>query len=88
MFYHAIIWDIDDDPNGNVMPCAEHGISKEEIETVLFGPDDFDLSRSSGYPIVFGTTHTGRHIMVVYEVVDADTVYPITAYEVSRRQES
>jgi hypothetical protein len=26
--------------------------------------------------------------MVVYEVVDEDTVYPVTAYEVPRRQRS
>jgi hypothetical protein len=32
----------------------------------------------------FGWTDTGRHIIVVWEVVDDDpmTVYPVTAYEV------
>jgi hypothetical protein len=33
-------------------------------------------------PVVFGDTSTGKHVMVVYEEIAADTVYPITAYEV------
>jgi hypothetical protein len=88
MFYHAIIWDLDDDPNGNVYHCAEHGVSKVEIEEILENPEDFDLSRSSGCPVVFGTTQTGRHLMIVCELIDSDTVYAITAYEVPRRQKS
>ena len=47
---------------------------------------DADISRSSGRPVVFGDTSTGRHLMVVYEEIDADTVYPVTAYDVPRRQ--
>jgi len=39
-----------------------------------------------GRPVVFGDTSTGRHLMVVYEEIDADTVYPVTAYDVPRRQ--
>jgi hypothetical protein len=31
---------------------------------------------------VFGYTPDGRYIVVIYEVVDADTVIPVTAYEV------
>jgi hypothetical protein len=88
MFYQAIIWDLDDDPHGNVYHCAEHGVSKEEVEEILENPEDFDLSRSSGYPVFFGTTHTGRHIMIVCEVIDKDTIYPITAYEVPRERKS
>jgi uncharacterized DUF497 family protein len=88
MLFHTIIWDLDDDPNGNSQQCAQHGVSKEEVEYVLQNPDDIDVSRSSGRPVIFGTTDTGRHIMVVCEAVDAETVYPITAYEVPRRHES
>jgi hypothetical protein len=88
MLFHAIIWDLDDDPNGNVHHCSEHGVTKEEVEEVLEMPEDFDLSRSSGYPVIFGTTHAGRHLMIVCEVIDKDTIYPITAYDVSRRHES
>jgi uncharacterized DUF497 family protein len=81
----AIIWDPDDDPNGNVQHCADHGVSKEEVEEVLENPTDEDFSRSSGRPVVFGDTSKGRHLMVVYEEVDSATFYPITAYEVPRR---
>ncbi len=86
MPFESIIWDLDDDPNGNVRHCAEHGVTKEEVEQVFQDPTDLDASRSTGYPVVFGDTRTNRHLMVVYEEVDEGAVYPITAYEVPRRQ--
>ncbi len=86
MAFSSILWDLEDDLDGNVHHCAEHGISQEEVEEVLLNPTDVDISQSSGRPVVFGDTSTGKHIMVVYEEVDPDTVYPITAYEVPRRQ--
>ena len=46
---------------------------------------DADISRYSGRPVVFGDTHTGRHLMVVFEVIDESTAYPVTAYEARRR---
>ena len=85
MLYHTIIWDMEEDPNGNVQHCAEHDVTKEEVEEVFQNASDADLSRSSGRPVVFGDTNDGRHLIVVYESIDADTVYPITAYEVPRR---
>lgn len=85
MRFAAILWDMDDDPDGNVQHCADHGVTREEVEEVLENAMDFDISRSSGRPVVFGNTSTGRHLMVVYESVDANTVYPITAYEAPRR---
>ena len=66
--------------------CAEHGVTKEEVENVFQNATDADVSQSSGRPVVFGDTGTGRPLMVVYEKIDADTVYPITAYEVPRRR--
>ena len=85
MPFHSIIWDLDDDPSGNVQHCAEHGVTKEEVEEILENATDEDISRSSGRPVVFGDTATGRHLMVVYEEVETDTVYPVTAYAVPRR---
>jgi uncharacterized DUF497 family protein len=82
----SIIWDLDDDPDGNVQHCVEHGVTKEEVEEVLQNATDADIIRSSGRPVVFGDTSTGRHLMVVYEDIDTNTVYPVTAYEVPRRQ--
>ena len=42
------------------------------------------VSRSSGLPTAFGWTSTGRHLAVVYEMVDDDplTLRPVTAYDV------
>ena len=76
---HAI-WDTEDDPRGNVRHIAEHGLTPEDVEDVLFGVHELDKSRSSGSPIAFGFTSSGRYICVVFEWVDDDTVYPVTAY--------
>jgi uncharacterized DUF497 family protein len=86
MAFDAIFWDLDDDPGGNVQHIAQHGVTKEEVEEVFQNATDADVSRSSGRPVVFGDTSTGRHLMVAYEEIDADTVYPVTAYDVPRRQ--
>lgn len=85
MFYDAIIWDLDDDPGGNVGHCADHGVTKEEVEEVLRNSSDIDISRSSGQPIVFGDTDGGRHLIVVYDQIDDDTIRVVTAYDVPRR---
>jgi uncharacterized DUF497 family protein len=87
MRYDSIIWDLDDDPDGNVQHCEEHGVSKDEIEEVFQNAADADISHSSGRPVIFGDTSAGRHLMVVYDEIDAETVYPVTAYEVPRRQQ-
>jgi uncharacterized DUF497 family protein len=87
MPFRSIIWDLDDDPDGNVSHCAEHGVSKEEVEEILENATDEDTSRSSGRPAVFADTSAGRHLIVVYEEVDEFTIYPVTAYEVPRRYE-
>jgi hypothetical protein len=79
----CIIWD--DCPGGNVEHVAEHGLTPEEVDSVLSDPTNpVTTSHSSGYPATFGWTHTGRHVIVVWELVEDDprTVYPITAYEV------
>jgi uncharacterized DUF497 family protein len=87
MPFFSIIWDLDDDPEGNVRHCAEHGVSKDEVEEVFDNAMDEDVSHTSGRPVVFGDTIAGRHLMVVYEQVDDESVYPITAYDVPRKQE-
>ncbi len=68
--------------------CGEHSVTKEEVEEIFDNPTDEDISHSSGRPVIFGDTTAGRHLMVVYEQIDPDTVYPVTAYEVPRRQRS
>ena len=86
MPFDAIIWDLDDDPDGNVQHCAEHDVTKEEVEEVFENATDADISRSSGRPVVIGDTTAGRHLMVVFDEIDDDTVYPVTAFEVPRRR--
>ena len=84
-----IIWDLEDDPDGNVQHIAEHGITSEEVEEVLHDRDAEDTtSRSSGRPITFGYTTSGRYLAVVWEHVGDDplTIYPITAYDAPKRK--
>ena len=61
---------------------AEHGVTPEEFEEVVCNPDAVGESRSTGRPIAFGYTSTGRYIACVYEMLDPDTVLPVTAYQV------
>ena len=80
-----VIWDLEDDPKGNVQHILEHDVSQEEVEEVLDAYYDATaVSRSSGNPITFGWTSTGRYLAVVWELIDEDTpmVYPLTAYPV------
>ena len=85
MAYIEIIWDLDEDADGNVQHILEHGVSKDEVEGILNSPRAaLDTSKSSGKPITFGYTAEGRYLAVVWQHVldDPLTVYPITAYEV------
>jgi uncharacterized DUF497 family protein len=84
---HALIdWDDPGDPEGNAAHVGEHGLTPDEVESVLRDPNaSHDVSGSTGRPVVFGMTNTGRYIVVVYEVLNPDDpliARPITAYEV------
>ncbi|HQU45618.1 MAG: hypothetical protein B7Z73_09875 [Planctomycetia bacterium 21-64-5] len=72
MAFHSIsiLWDLDDDLDGNVQHCAEHDVTKEEVEEAIENPTDEDVSRSSGRPVRFGETASGRHLLIVYEQID------------------
>lgn len=82
MAHTIIIWDLDDDREGNVQHVAEHDLTKEEVEEVLAYPEHRATSRSSGLPVVFGSTSTGRFIAVIFQEIDADTARPVTAYDI------
>ena len=82
MVFVWIIWDDEDDPLGNVQHIAEHGLTTDEVEAVLNDPDSINRSDSSGRPCVFGFTPAGEYIIVVFESVDEDSIYPVTAYHV------
>jgi hypothetical protein len=78
-----VIWDLEDDPLGNIQHIAEHDIMPEEVEEVLNDRHSCTVfSASSGRPITFGWTSVGRYLAVVWEVADEDplTIYPVTAY--------
>lgn len=77
----TVLWDPDDDPWGNVQHIANNDIDKDEVEHVIDHPLARDVSRSSGRPIVFGMTRSGRMIAVVFNELEVDLVYPVTAYE-------
>jgi uncharacterized DUF497 family protein len=75
-----VIWN--DDPGENVEHIQEHGLTVEDIEYVLNNHTSEGVSRSTDRPCVFGYTPDGIYIIVIYEVIDDDSIYPITTYEV------
>lgn len=80
-----IIWDLEDDVEGNVQHLREHDVTIEEAEEVLLDRQSSRaVSATSGLPTAFGSTSTGRHLAVVYELVEDDplTLRPVTAYDV------
>ena len=75
-----VVWDLPNEPDGNVDHISEHGLTQQDVEDVLFGVHELDTSRSSGRPIALGFTSAGEYICVVFELIDSETVYPVTAY--------
>jgi len=78
-----IVWDLEEDPDGNVQHLAQHDVTQEEFEEVLQNHrHEATTSRSSGEAITFGWTSTGKHLAIVYEEVldDPPTIRPLTAY--------
>ena len=69
-------------PGGNAEHVAEHGLDVDEVEHVLRAPVCFRISQSSGRAMVYGYTPSGEYLVVVYEELDDDTVYPITVFPV------
>ena len=86
-----IDWDDPEDEGSNTAHIAEHDLSADEVDSVLFDDStSFDVSDSSGRPIAFGFTLTGRFIAVVFEISNLDDpliLRPITAYEVPEPME-
>lgn len=80
-----VAWDSEDDPKGNVQHIAQNGISMEEVEDVLLNEKNpVGESRSSGRPITFGETSTGKRLAVVWEETSDNplVIRPVTAYEI------
>jgi uncharacterized DUF497 family protein len=87
MIEALVDWDDPNDPHGNTSHVAEHGLTPDEVESVLLAPRSIqEVSRSTERPAVFGTTFTGKHIVVIFEWLHEDEptiVRPVTAYEVN-----
>lgn len=84
--FDVILWDDASDPGGNIQHIAAHGITPEDVESVLRNPNAREgVSRSSSRKLASGWTPTGRHILVVYVVRQTRStigIYPVTAYPV------
>ncbi len=82
----TIIWDDESDPRGNVAHIDEHGLTVEDVEFVVENAVSESVSKSSGRACVFGYTPGGEHMIVIFEEVDEDTIYPVTCYEVPEKR--
>lgn len=76
MSWIDVIW-----TDENETHVVANGVMMSDAERVIRNPVGGGVSRSSGRPFVVGYTSNERKIIVVYEEIDAITVYPITAYE-------
>jgi uncharacterized DUF497 family protein len=82
MKFATIFWDEDDDPDGNVHHVAEHDLTVDDVEVVLAAPVSEGKSQSTGLPTVWGYVPDGRFIIVVFELIEPETIRVVTAYEV------
>ena len=83
-FFDQIIWDLDDDPEGNVRHIARHHVTRDEVEEILADPRSMTtVSKSSGEKITFGHTSSGRYLAVASQMVSDDLLIarPITAFD-------
>lgn len=80
----TVIWD--EEPGGNVDHVAENGLTPDEVDEVLLDETlSTAFSNSTGRPCKFGSTSTGKYIIVVWGEVNEEPrmIYPVTAYEVT-----
>ena len=86
MDFDYLEWDSEDNPRGNVRHIADHGLSVDEVEDVIYDPRSRPIrSRSSRRPALISRTSTGKMIIVIYERhKDAGIVVirPASAYEI------
>jgi hypothetical protein len=76
MPYYFFVW-----TEQRIAHLADNDVTPEEFEEVVCNPAGTTVSHSSGRPIAYGKTSTGRTLMCVYEFADSDTVVPFTAFE-------
>jgi hypothetical protein len=80
-----ILWDLEEDPDGNVQHIAANGVTVEEYVEVFAGNyARATVSRESGRPICFVCPSTGKHLAVVWDEVQPEDpliIRPVTAFE-------
>ena len=84
MRVEGVIWDEDDDVDGNVAHIAEHDISVDEEEDILYDPRNVTgPSRHLGRMLTCGWTETGRFLCVAWEraLNNPLIVKPVTAFD-------
>jgi hypothetical protein len=86
MKYTRFFWDAADDPDGNVQHVAEHDLTVDDVAAVSSAPVSQGNSNSSGLPAVWGYVPGGRFVIVIFEEIDEDSVYVVTAYPVPEQQ--
>lgn len=77
MPHYEFIWTAE-----NLGHLAEHGVTPDEAEQVVCHPITTGVSRSSKLPLARGYTLNRRQLVVIYDMIDEMTVYPVTAYDV------
>jgi len=78
-----LIWDLEEDPEGNIQHILDHGVTTEEVEDVLFNSaNPAEFNPANGTMNTEGFTATGRLILVAWIWADqeAGIAQPITAY--------
>ena len=76
------LWD-----SWNRAHIARHGVVPREVDEVLADKRTMVVpnpSQASTRPAIFGTTQSGRPLLIAYDVLDEDVprrIYPVTAYE-------
>jgi uncharacterized DUF497 family protein len=82
-----VIWDDPANPVGNRQHVRDHGLTEDEVESVLLD-DAASIKPNRSRPdrcLVSGYTYTGRYIEVSWEILDEKppVIRPITAFEPS-----
>jgi hypothetical protein len=82
-----VIWDDPANSGGNRQKVRAHGLTEDEVESVLL-VDDVSVKPNRSRPdrcLVSGYTYTGRYIEVPWEILDEKhpVIRPFTAFEPS-----
>jgi hypothetical protein len=61
---------------------AEHDVSPEEFISAFDDIVKHDVSRSTGFPAIYGYDNRGRLLFCIYEILSDTDILPKTAFEV------